>query len=120
VSAFDRLSIKRHTYFAKKISLGIMMYVTTLHARLRYRESRTLKDKRQVVRSICDKLRSSFHVACTEVGHLDDVKVLELGIAAVGVDSQSLHGLMQKIQDALRSHPVAEYLHSEIKAAIIP
>jgi uncharacterized protein len=91
------------------------MHVTSLHCRLLCRESRTLKDKRQVVRSIVEKLRANFHVAAAEVGHLDDVKVIELGIAAVGAESESLHGLMQKIQDALRVHPVAEYLGGTIQ-----
>ena len=90
------------------------MHIASLHCRLRVRESRTLKDKRQVVRSLVDKLRSSFHVAAAEVGHLEDIKVIELGIAAVGAESEPLNGLMQKIQDALRAHPVAEYLGGEI------
>jgi uncharacterized protein len=91
------------------------MFVKSLHVRLFHRESRTLKDKRQVVKSIVDKLRLNFHVACAEVGHLDDVKVIELGVAAVGGESESLHGLMQKIQEALRGHPVVEYLSGEIE-----
>jgi uncharacterized protein YlxP (DUF503 family) len=90
------------------------MHTATLHCRLLVRESRTLKDKRQVVRSMVEKLRSSFHVAAAEVGHLDDVKVIELGVAAVGAEAESLNGLMQKIQDALRAHPVAEYLGGTI------
>lgn len=90
------------------------MYLSSLHVRLRLRESQSLKDKRQVVRSIVDKLRSNFHVAATEVGHLDDVKVIELGIAAVG--AEPVTGLLQKIQDALRAHPVAEYLSGEIQS----
>jgi uncharacterized protein len=91
------------------------MHVTTLHVRLLHRQSRSLKDKRQVCRSIVEKLRTNFLVAVTEVGHHDDVKVIELGIAAVGAESEPLHGLMQKIQEALRGHPIAEYLHGEIE-----
>ncbi|MFO0937993.1 MAG: DUF503 domain-containing protein [Gemmataceae bacterium] len=91
------------------------MHVVSLHCRLLVRGSRTLKDKRQVVRSIVDKLRSSFHVAASEVGHLEDVKIIELGVAAVGAESEPLHGMMQKIQDALRAHPVAEYLGGAIE-----
>jgi hypothetical protein len=90
------------------------MHVTTLRVRLLHRQSQSLKNKRQLVRSIVDRLRSSFHVACAEVGHLDDIKVIELGLAAVGAESEPLHGLMLKIQDALRGHPIAEYLSGEI------
>ena len=91
------------------------MIVGTLHARLLVRESRSLKDKRQVVRSLLDKLRNSFNVAATEVGHLDDVKVIEIGIAAVGAEAGLVKGALQSIQEALRAHPVAEYLGGTIE-----
>ena len=91
------------------------MIVGTLHARLLVRESRSLKDKRQVVRSLLDKLRNSFNVAATEVGHLDDVKVIEIGIAAVGAEVGPVKGALQSIQEALRAHPVAEYLSGTVE-----
>jgi uncharacterized protein len=91
------------------------MVVGTLHARLLVRESRTLKDKRQVVRSVLDRLRSGFNVAAAEVGHLDDVKVVELGVAAVGAEAGPVKGVLQTIQEALRKHPIAEYLSGEIE-----
>jgi uncharacterized protein YlxP (DUF503 family) len=89
------------------------MTVGTLHARLLVRESRTLKDKRQVVRSILDRLRNQFNVSAAEVGHLDDVKVIEIGIAAVGPEAAVVTGVLRTIAEALRGHPVAEYLGSE-------
>jgi uncharacterized protein YlxP (DUF503 family) len=85
------------------------MYVGTLHARLLLRESRSLKDKRQVARSILDKLRNSFNVSAMEVDHLDDPRQLVIGVAAVGMESESVTQALQSIQNALRSHPVAEY-----------
>lgn len=91
------------------------MIVGTLHARLLVRESRTLKDKRQVVRSMLDRLRNGFNVAATEVGHLDDVKVIEIGVAAVGAEAAPVKGALQSIQEALRGHPIAEYLSGTIE-----
>lgn len=91
-----------------------LMVIGTLHARLLVRESRTLKDKRQVVRSILDRLRSGFNVAATEVGHLDDAKVIEIGVAAVGAEAGPVRGVLQTIREAMRKHPVAEYLGGEI------
>lgn len=90
------------------------MIVGTLHARLLVRESRTLKDKRQVVRSVLDRLRNQFNVSAAEVGHLDDVKVIELGVAAVGPEAAVVRGVLQTISEALRKHPVAEFLGCEI------
>jgi uncharacterized protein YlxP (DUF503 family) len=90
------------------------MVIGTLTVSLRIRESRSLKDKRQVVRSIQDRLRNQFHVAISEVDSHDDVQLIELGIAAVGHEVSAIKGLLQTIQEALRGHPIAEYCQGEI------
>ena len=89
------------------------MVIGSLEVRLLVRESRTLKDKRQVVRSILDRVRSGFNVSATEVDTHDDVKVATLGFAAVGFESAAVQGVLQQIAEALRRHPVAEYLGGE-------
>jgi uncharacterized protein len=91
------------------------MVVGSLRARLYVRGSRTLKDKRQVVRSVLDRLRHQFPVAAAEVGHQDDMKVVEIGFAAVGAEVGPVRGVLQAVADALRAHPVAEYLGGEIE-----
>jgi hypothetical protein len=89
------------------------MIVGTLEVRLLMRESRTLKDKRQVVRSILDRLRSGFNVSAAEVETHDDVKVATLAIATVGFETASVQNVLQQIIEALRKHPIAEYLGGE-------
>lgn len=89
------------------------MVIGTLTARLLVRESRTLKDKRQVVRSILDRVRSGFNVAAAEVDTHDDVKVVTLGFATIGFETAAVQHVLQQIAEALRRHPVAEYLGSE-------
>jgi len=86
------------------------MIVGTLEVRLLVREARSLKDKRQVVRSILDRLRSQYNVAATEVDKLDDHRQVVIGIAAVGAETAPVRGVLQTIQEALRKHPIAEYL----------
>ena len=90
------------------------MVIGSLQCRLLVRESRTLKDKRQVVRSVLDRMTAAFNVSAAEVDTHDDVKVATLGFAAVGFEHASVRGALQKIADALRVHPVAEYLGGEI------
>ena len=90
------------------------MVIGSLTARMLVRDSRTLKDKRQVVRSILDKARAGFDVAAAEVGRLDDVKVAELAFAAVGPEAAMVRGALQKLAEALRRHPVAEYLGGDL------
>lgn len=89
------------------------MVIGSLTARLYIRESRTLKDKRQVVRGILDRVRSGFNVAAAEVDAHDDVKVAVLGFAAVGFENAAVQNVLQQIAEALRKHPVAEFLGSD-------
>ncbi|HSQ54365.1 MAG TPA: DUF503 domain-containing protein [Gemmata sp.] len=90
------------------------MVIGTLTARLLVRESRSLKDKRQVVRSILDRVRSGFNVSAAEVDTHDDAKVATLAFAAVGFERPAVQHVLQQIAEALRKHPVAEYLGSEM------
>lgn len=92
------------------------MYVGTLKAYLILRQSRSLKDKRQVVNSIKDKLRQSFNISVAEVELMDDRQQVVLGIAMVSNETSHLQGALQKIVDALRSHPVAELAKYELEA----
>ena len=90
------------------------MVIGQLEARLFVRESRTLKDKRQVVRSVLDRLRDKYNISAAEVAGHDDVKVAVLGFAAVGFETAAVQHVMNQIVEALRKHPVAEYLGGEI------
>jgi uncharacterized protein YlxP (DUF503 family) len=90
------------------------MTVGSLRVRLLLRQARSLKDKRQVVRSIVDRLRNGFHAAVAEVDALDDCRLIVLGIALVGAEAYPVRTTLEKIVEALRSHPVAEFLDHEM------
>lgn len=92
------------------------MYVGTLKVYLILRQSRSLKDKRQVVNSIKDRLQQSFNISVAEVDLMDDRQQAVLGIAMVSNEASHLQGALQKIVDALRSHPVAELAKFELEA----
>lgn len=91
------------------------MVIGSLTVRLLVRESRTLKDKRQVVRSVLARLREGFNVSAAEVDTHDDVKVATLGVAAAGSEVAAVQHTLQQITEALRRHPVAEYLGGEAR-----
>ncbi len=90
------------------------MTLGLLEVRLLVREARSLKDKRQVVRSVLDRLKGQFNVSAAEVGTLDDHRQATLAVAAVGPETDLVRGVLQAIQNALRAHPIAEYLGGEI------
>jgi len=90
------------------------MIVVTLRVRFLLREARTLKDKRQVVHSIKDRLRNHFNVSVAEGEAQDNRQLAVLGIAAVGTEAHPLKVMLGQIVEALRSHPVAELLDHEL------
>jgi uncharacterized protein YlxP (DUF503 family) len=90
------------------------MIVGSVRARLLLRESRSLKDKRQVVRSIKDRLRNEFHVSVAEVDAVDNRQLIVLGLALVGRERKHVRTTLEQIVAALRSHPVAELLDHEM------
>ena len=91
------------------------MIVGSLKVRLLLRQARTLKDKRQVVQSIKDRLRNAFDVSVAEVGEQDNRRVAVLGFALVGAEAYPVRTTLEKVVEALRGHPVAELLDHEIE-----
>jgi uncharacterized protein YlxP (DUF503 family) len=91
------------------------MTVGSLRVRLLLREARTLKDKRQVVSSIKDKLRQRFNVSVAEVEAQDNRQLAVLGFAMVANEAGHVRTALQQIVEALRSHPVAEFLDYELE-----
>jgi uncharacterized protein len=91
------------------------MIVGTLKVRLLLREARSLKDKRQVVKSIKDRLRNNFNVSIAEVAELDNRQLAVLGIGMVSNEAHHLKLALGQIVEALRRHPVAELIGQELE-----
>ena len=90
------------------------MIVGSLQVRLLVRQSRSLKDKRQVIKSIKDRLRHAHNVSVAEVDALENRQLAVLGIAMVSNEAGHVRSTLQQIAEALRRHPVAEFLDCEL------
>jgi len=91
------------------------MIVGSLQVRLLVRESRSLKDKRQVVQSIKDRLRGRFNVSVAEVDAQENRQLVVLGFAMVSNEAAHVRTAFEQIVNALRGHPVAEFLDHEVE-----
>ena len=69
------------------------------------RESRSLKDKRRVVKSITQRIRDRFNVSVAEMGDPDKHQRCTLQIASVCNESRPLHARFDKIVDVIRGKP---------------
>ena len=73
------------------------MVVGTLTVTLQVPDSSSLKDKRQVVRSLTARLRQTFNAAVAEVGDQDLWQSAVIGIACVSSDSRHADEMCQKV-----------------------
>ncbi len=67
--------------------------VLTLH--LHVEHSHSLKDKRQVVRSLKDRLRSKFNVATAEIDHQESWQQAVIGVVTVSGDRGRVQQTLQ-------------------------
>jgi len=91
------------------------MLVGSLKVRMLVRESQSLKDKRQVVRSVKDRLRNAFNVSVAEVEAEDHRQMAVLGLAMVCNEAAPIRQTFDQIVQALREHPIAEFIDHEIE-----
>ncbi|HEY7849096.1 MAG TPA: DUF503 domain-containing protein [Ktedonobacterales bacterium] len=73
-----------------------MMYVATAQVTIRLFQSDSLKDKRQVTRSVLARLRDKFEVSAAEVGEQERWNLAELGIACVSGDARHAQEVVER------------------------
>jgi uncharacterized protein YlxP (DUF503 family) len=68
-------------------------------------ESHSLKDKRQILRSLLDNLRNKFNISVAEVGRMDAWQRATVGIACVSNETKFTVQVLNKAMDYVRSNP---------------
>ena len=76
------------------------MPVAALTIQLSIPLSRSLKDRRQVVRSLKDRLRQGFNISVAELDEAITWQSATLGIAAISSSRDYLRGLMEEVERA--------------------
>ena len=76
------------------------MPIATLMLELRIEGAHSLKDKRQVLRSLKDKLRSGFNVSVAELDQTDLWQRATIGVVSISSSRDYLSGLMQQVERA--------------------
>lgn len=81
------------------------MTIGVLTAELGIGEAQSLKDKRQVLKSVLAHLRNTFNVSASEVGDNDLWRRATIGIAIVANSTQFANQVLDKVIDHLESDP---------------
>jgi len=71
-------------------------------------DSHSLKDKRQVLKSVIEKVRGRFNVSVAETGANDLWQRAEIGIAAVGNDKAFVNSVLDRALNFIEGMHLAE------------
>ena len=72
--------------------------IAYLTLEIRIEAAQSLKDRRQVVRSVKDGLRSHFNVAVAEIDPSDAWQRATLGVVSISASRSYLEGLMHNVE----------------------
>ena len=79
-----------------------VMPVAQLTLELRIEHAQSLKDRRQVVRSLKDQLRQGFNVSVAELDEAVTWQSATIGVAAISGSRSYLHQLLEEVERAAR------------------
>ncbi len=80
------------------------MVVGVLQVSLSIPGAMSLKDKRQAIKSLKDRLAARHNISVAEVDHLDEHRMSLIGIAMVANDRRFVESCLSKIVDEVRAN----------------
>ena len=82
--------------------------------------SRSLKQKRGVVRSISQRVRNRFNLSVAEVGGWDRWQFAVLGLSAVGSDQVVVRRVLDRALEFIEDLHLAEVLNTDVEIVQLP
>ena len=96
--------ITRRAYTVRAFILQVMP-VAQLTLEVRIEHAQSLKDRRQVVRSLKDQLRQGFNISVAEIDEAVTWQSATIGVVALSRSRDYLHGLVEEVERARAPHP---------------
>jgi uncharacterized protein len=91
------------------------MHIGVLQIEISIPDAMSLKDKRQVVKSLKDRIAHGHNVSIAEVGALDEHRRSIIGMAMVSNDKRYVEGALSKLVDFVRMVPQASLIDYQIE-----
>jgi uncharacterized protein YlxP (DUF503 family) len=91
------------------------MVIGVLTAELAIEQADSLKDKRQVLKSLLAHLRNEFNISASEVDDHDVWRRATIGVAVVTNDAAFANQVLDKVIDHIERDPRADLGHYEIE-----
>jgi uncharacterized protein YlxP (DUF503 family) len=92
-----------------------LMVIASLTAELSIDGADSLKDKRQVLKSLLAHLRREFNISAAEVADQDLWRSAVIGIAVVATDGSYANQVLDKVVDHIEREPRVALGHYEIE-----
>ena len=96
------------------------MIVGVAAVEIRIHGSRSLKQKRGVVRSISQRVRNRFKLSAAEVGGWDRWQFAVLGLSAMGSDAVAVRRVLERALEFIEDLHLAEVLNTEVEIVQLP
>lgn len=84
------------------------MIVGVLTVELFLPNNGSLKDKRQVVKSLKQRVKNKFNVSIAEVGEQDLWQKSVLGVACVGTDTAFVNQVLDSVMNVIQGTPLVQ------------
>ncbi|MHB1319174.1 MAG: DUF503 domain-containing protein [Anaerolineae bacterium] len=94
------------------------MVIGLLTVELQIPASGSLKDKRQVIRSLVSRLRQEYNVSVAEVDHLDSWQLCTLAVVCVSGEGAHAQHVLQRVASFVESR-AAEYLVLDVQTELL-
>ena len=78
-------------------------------------ESRSLKDKRQVLHSLKDRLHGKFNLSIAEVDGQDLWQKAVLGMACIANEGSHVNRVLEQALNVIRSMPTVEVVRTQLE-----
>jgi uncharacterized protein len=91
------------------------MVIGVLTLELLIAESQSLKDKRQVLKSLLETTRQRFNVSAAEVDQLDLWQRATIGVACVSKDPVFVDQVLNKVLRTIEGNPRVEVAHVDME-----
>jgi uncharacterized protein YlxP (DUF503 family) len=89
--------------------VGVCKVVLLIH------DSRSLKDKRRVVKSLLKRVRNKFNVSASEVGDLDLLQRAEIAIVTVANDGPFVNSVVDNVLNFIEELQLAETIDESVE-----
>ncbi|MFH1093290.1 MAG: DUF503 domain-containing protein [Candidatus Omnitrophota bacterium] len=91
------------------------MFIGVLHVQLYISTSGSLKSKRQVIKSLKDRLRANFNVSVSETAEHEKWQKALISIACIGKDKKYINGILSRAGDLINTYSAAELIDMKME-----